>query len=155
MGVLVNSKHGVSIKLSGSVNYFALYSVSSSKVWVFAAKLDGGDGDGGDAVKLMRCAVIECSRPVWSVSVSFGFLLLGEEKGVRVFSLRRIAKGRVKKGKNNWNSKLLNGGGLGKRGGRRSGSGGGGGGEAGLEVTCNGDLEGRIEKHGVAGRYII
>ena len=53
---------------------------------------DGNDGDGG--VRLMRCAVIECSRPVFSVSVAFGFLILGEENGVRVFGLRRLVKGR-------------------------------------------------------------
>ncbi|MED6160639.1 hypothetical protein PIB30_053287 [Stylosanthes scabra] len=148
LGVLVNSKHGVSIKLSASVNYFAMYSVSAAKVWVFAAKLDcGEDGSGGDAVKLMRCSVIECSRPVWSVTLSFGFLLLGEENGVRVFSLRRIAKGRIKKGKN-VHSKATNGSGLVKRGGRRIGSGGGG--DGALDLACNGDLEGRIEKHGVA-----
>ncbi|RYQ86288.1 hypothetical protein HN51_060335 [Arachis hypogaea] len=144
LGVLVNSKHGVSIKLSGSVNYFAMYSVSAAKVWVFATKLDCSDD--GDAVKLMRCAVIECSRPVWSVTLSFGFLLLGEENGVRVFSLRRIAKGRVKKGKNVY-SKPTNGGDLVKRGGRRISSGGG---EGLVDLACNGDLEGRIEKHGVA-----
>ncbi|MED6184838.1 hypothetical protein PIB30_051288, partial [Stylosanthes scabra] len=145
LGVLLNSKHGVSIKLSASVNYFAMYSVSAAKVWVFAAKLDCVE-DGGDAVKLMRCSVIECSRPVWSVTLSFGFLLLGEENGVRVFSLRRIAKGRVKKGKN-VPLKATNGSDLVKRGGRRIGSGG----DGALDLACNGDLEGRIDKHGVAG----
>lgn len=39
-------------------------------------------------VKLMRCAVIECSVPVWSISVSSGVLILGEDNGVRVFNLR-------------------------------------------------------------------
>ncbi|KAK7266753.1 hypothetical protein RIF29_19407 [Crotalaria pallida] len=115
LGVLVNSKHGVSIKLAGSVNYFAMYSVSCAKVWVFAAKTDDGapaSGGGDEVVRLMRCAVIECSRPVWSVSISFGLLLLGEENGVRVFGLRRLVKGRVKKVRNsntNLNSKLPNG----------------------------------------------
>ncbi|KAL5581978.1 hypothetical protein UlMin_014420 [Ulmus minor] len=100
LGVLVDSSHGVSIKLAGSVNFFAMYSVSSSKVWVFAVKLVGGeDDDDGVVVKLMRCAVIECCRPVFSVSISFGWLILGEEKGVRVFNLRQLVKGRVKKGK--------------------------------------------------------
>ncbi|XP_028216257.1 uncharacterized protein LOC114398269 isoform X5 [Glycine soja] len=88
----------------------------------------------------MRCAVIECSRPVFSVSVAFGFLILGEENGVRVFGLRRLVKGRS--GKRVGNSKPL------KNGGR------GGGLEA---VNCNGDLEGKMERHGgvtTAGRWI-
>jgi hypothetical protein len=53
------------------------------------------DGD-GEMVKLMRCAVIECSVPVWSISVSSGVLVLGEDNGVRVFNLRQLVKGRVK-----------------------------------------------------------
>ncbi|XP_048328838.2 uncharacterized protein LOC107416550 [Ziziphus jujuba] len=107
LGVLIDCNHGVSIRLSGSVNFFAMYSVSSSKVWVFAVKSvvgsidddDGGGGGGGDGVvvKLMRCAVIECCNPLWSISVSFGFLILGELNGVRVFNLRPIVKGQVRK----------------------------------------------------------
>ncbi|XP_019442785.1 PREDICTED: uncharacterized protein LOC109347406 [Lupinus angustifolius] len=109
LGVLVNSKHGVSIRVSGSVNYFAMYSVSAAKVWVFALRIDDDDDGCGEVVRLMRCAVIECSRPVWSISVSFGMLLLGEENGVRVFGLRRLVKGKVKKVRN-LNSKVPNGG---------------------------------------------
>ncbi|KAJ6734969.1 hypothetical protein OIU79_002112 [Salix purpurea] len=68
--------------------------VSSKKVCVFAVKLiDDGDGE---MVKLMRCAVIECNVPVWSISVSSGVLVLGEDNGVRVFNLRQLVKGRVK-----------------------------------------------------------
>uniref|UniRef100_A0A6N2KXK4 Uncharacterized protein n=1 Tax=Salix viminalis TaxID=40686 RepID=A0A6N2KXK4_SALVM len=68
--------------------------VSSKKVCVFAVKLiDDGDGV---MVKLMRCAVIECNVPVWSISVSSGVLVLGEDNGVRVFNLRQLVKGRVK-----------------------------------------------------------
>lgn len=100
LGVLVDCNHGVSIKLSGSVNFFAMYSVSSSKVWVFGMKLVGSNGnDDGDGfvVKLMKCAVIECCNPVWSFSISFGFLILGEDNGVRVFNLRPLVKGRIRK----------------------------------------------------------
>ncbi|KAG6743096.1 hypothetical protein POTOM_054042 [Populus tomentosa] len=94
LGVLLDINHGVSIKIVGSVNFFVLHSVSSKKVWVFAVKLiDDGDGE---MVKLMRCAVIECSAPVWSISVSSGVLILGEDNGVRVFNLRQLVKGRVK-----------------------------------------------------------
>ncbi|XP_027357898.1 uncharacterized protein LOC113867098 isoform X2 [Abrus precatorius] len=143
LGVLLDSKHGVSVKLAGSVNYFALYSVSSSKVWVFAVKTDNDDD--GWCLKLMRCAAIECSRPVWSVSVSFGFLLLGEENGVRVFGLRRLVKGRGGKRVGGSRQVRNGGGGRGERGGKCSG------GEGVAEVVnFNGDLEGRIEKHGVA-----
>ncbi|TQD71318.1 hypothetical protein C1H46_043148 [Malus baccata] len=101
LGVLVDAHHGVSIKLAGSVNFFAMYSVSSSKISVFSVKAIG-DGDNGDdeaVVKLMRCAVIECCKLVWSISISFGVLILGEDNGVRVFNLRQLVKGRVRKAK--------------------------------------------------------
>ncbi|KAJ8545858.1 hypothetical protein K7X08_018441 [Anisodus acutangulus] len=47
----------------------------------------------------MKSAVIDCTLPVFSVSISFGFLILGEDNGVRVFPLRPLVKGRVKKEK--------------------------------------------------------
>ncbi|RDX61328.1 hypothetical protein CR513_60452, partial [Mucuna pruriens] len=133
LGVLLDAKHGPAVKLAGSVNYFALYALSSNKVWLFAVK----DGDGG--LRLTRCAVIECARPVFSMSVSFGFLILGEENGVRVFGLRRLVKGRSVK--RFGNSKLL-----------RNGNGGRGGSDV---VNCNGDFEGRMERHGVVGVYYL
>ncbi|CAN0928922.1 hypothetical protein LINGRAHAP2_LOCUS36758 [Linum grandiflorum] len=69
LGILLDVDHGVLLKIAASVNFFCLYSVSNRKVWVFALKLVGD----GEALKLMRCAVIECHVPVWSISVSFGF----------------------------------------------------------------------------------
>lgn len=93
LGVLFRVNHGVSIKLAGSINVFAMYSVSNRKVWVFAVKLAGE----GDNVKLMKTAVIDCDSPVFSISVSIGFLILGEENGVRVFPLRPLVKGRISK----------------------------------------------------------
>ncbi|KAM6549248.1 hypothetical protein CsatB_020924 [Cannabis sativa] len=99
LGVLVDSVHGVSIKLSGSVNFMAMYSASTSKVWVFALKLVGDDYGDGIAVKLMRCAVIDCCKPLFSISVSFGLLIFGEENGVRAFNLRQLLKGRDSKAK--------------------------------------------------------
>ncbi|KAF3679473.1 putative geranylgeranyl pyrophosphate synthase, chloroplastic-like [Capsicum annuum] len=93
-GMVFRVSHGVSVKLVGDVNVFALYSISNGKVWVFAVKQLGGE-----EVKLMKCAVIDCSLPVFSISVSFGFLILGEDNGVRVFPLRPLVKGRVKKEK--------------------------------------------------------
>lgn len=152
-GVLIDAKHGVSVKVVGSVNYFAVYSVSGSKVWVFAVKMME---DGGGGLKLMRCAVIRCSRPVWSLSISFGLLILGEENGVRVFGLRRLVKGNVvvkRVGNSKLSSKKLpNGDHHGRHGGGDRGGKCRGGGEGVLEAACNCDLEGKIEKHDVAGR---
>ncbi|XP_023525140.1 uncharacterized protein LOC111788836 isoform X4 [Cucurbita pepo subsp. pepo] len=102
LGVLVNLRHGLSVRLAGSVNFFAMYSISSSKIWVFAVKMVAG-GDGRDDVmdlKLMRCAVIDCCKPIWSISISFGYLLLGEDNGVRVLNLRPFVRGRGRKVRN-------------------------------------------------------
>ncbi|KVH92331.1 uncharacterized protein LOC112515088 [Cynara cardunculus var. scolymus] len=93
LGVLFRVNHGVSIKLTGSINVFAMYSVSDCKVWVFAVKIV----EERDEVKLMKSAVIDCDLPVFSISVSVGFLVLGEENGVRVFPLRPLVKGEIKK----------------------------------------------------------
>ncbi|XP_062150540.1 uncharacterized protein LOC133859228 isoform X2 [Alnus glutinosa] len=166
LGVLVDVNHGVSVRLSGSVNFFAMYTVSSSKIFVFAVRTvgDDGDQDGGEdgvVLKLMRCAVIECSKPVFSISVSSGFLILGEESGVRVFNLRPLVKGRVRKVNNlNLNSNLgmhvangklesrgfhlpngLIGGDYAKHGGGKNG------GEGASGITRNGYLDGRVDNH--------
>ncbi|KAF8011328.1 hypothetical protein BT93_J1817 [Corymbia citriodora subsp. variegata] len=144
-GVVFDNRHGVSIKISGSTNFFAMYSISSSKIWVFAVKAlkDGGTGvgrgDGGD-LELMRCAVIECCRPVWSISFSFGLMVLGEENGVRVFNLMALVKGGSKRVRNlNSNGKLGN---------RRLPNGVTGSGIVGnLENARNVGLEGKNDKH--------
>lgn len=44
--------------------------------------------------------MIECSKPVFSITLSFGVLILGEEWGVRVFNLRQLVEGRAEKVKN-------------------------------------------------------
>ncbi|CAN4083228.1 unnamed protein product [Withania somnifera] len=93
-GVVFRVSHGVSVKLVADVNVFALYSITNRKVWVFAVKQLGDE-----EVKLMKCAVIDCSLPVFSISVSFGFLILGEDYGVRFFPLWPLVKGRFKKDK--------------------------------------------------------
>ncbi|CAJ1947384.1 unnamed protein product [Sphenostylis stenocarpa] len=153
LGVILDAKHGAAVRLAASVNYFALYALSSNKVWVFAVKDEDGGGrqDGnnnnndddsgsGAGVRLMRCAVIECARPVFSLSVAFGFLILGEENGIRVFGLRRLVKGKSGNKRFGNSKHLRNGGGV--RGG-------------GLEVVnCNGDLEGKMETHGVAAAKV-
>ncbi|XP_070024166.1 uncharacterized protein [Nicotiana sylvestris] len=100
-GVVFRVSHGVSLKLVGDVNVFALYSILNGKIWIFAVK-HLRDNE----VKLMKCAVIDCSLPVFSISLSFGFLILGENNGVRVLPLRPLVKGRVIKKE----KKSLNGG---------------------------------------------
>ncbi|XP_042488362.1 uncharacterized protein LOC122068520 isoform X2 [Macadamia integrifolia] len=94
LGVVVDLSHGLSIKLAGSVNVFALHSVSARKIFVFAAKMVG-DEDDGVGVRLVKCAIIDCTLPICSMTILFGFLLLGEDNGVRVFPLRPLVKGRV------------------------------------------------------------
>lgn len=72
-------------------NFFALHLVFKKQIWIFAATMND------DCVKLMKCAVIDCSVEVFSVSLSSGFLFLGECGGVRVFRLRFIVKSGAKK----------------------------------------------------------
>ncbi|KAL0378089.1 UNVERIFIED_CONTAM: hypothetical protein Sradi_3114400 [Sesamum radiatum] len=105
-GMVFKVNHGVSVKLSGGINVFSLYSVSNSKIWVFALRLIGDEG-GGEALKLMKCAVIDCCLPVFSIRVFFGFLILGERNGVRVFPLQPLVKGNHRKEKKN-NGKRYN-----------------------------------------------
>ncbi|MCL7039786.1 hypothetical protein MKW94_005775 [Papaver nudicaule] len=92
-GCVVDLAHGFTVKLVGSVNFFALHSVTARKIWVFGAKFVDGD----ESVKLMKCAVIDCILPISSITMSLGFLIFGEDNGVRVFPLRPLVKGRVKK----------------------------------------------------------
>ncbi|KAG6736818.1 hypothetical protein POTOM_060286 [Populus tomentosa] len=144
LGVLLDINHGVSIKIVGSINFFVLHSVSSKKVWVFAVKLiDDGDGE---MLKLMRCAVIECSVPVWSISVSSGILILGEDNGVRVFNLRQLVKWKVKKAKGFDSNGKLDGKGLKSS----NGAGENNGVSSSSANACNGALDGKTDKHCVS-----
>ncbi|XP_073123520.1 uncharacterized protein [Henckelia pumila] len=104
-GMLFKTNHGISMKLSGGINVFSLYSVSNSKIWVFAVRLIG-DHDGAQALKLMKCALIDCCFPIFEIKVLFGFLILGEENGVRVFPLRPLVKGRQRKEKKSVGKRL-------------------------------------------------
>lgn len=155
--------HGVSVRLAGSVNFFAIYSVSSSRILVFAVKTVGEDD--GVVVKLMRSAVIECSKPVFSISISCGSLILGEENGVRVFNLRPLVKGRVRNyssaDMNLTNGKLLNekseGRGLHLPNGEIGDDntkyrGAQSGGEGASRITRNGYLDGRSDKQNESGK---
>ncbi|KAE8668961.1 Detected protein of unknown function [Hibiscus syriacus] len=103
VGVLIDVSHGLKLIISGSVNFFALYSVSSSKVLIFGVKLVDNIDEivDGVAFKLMKFAVIDCLKPVFSIGISFERLVLGEENGVKVWNLRELVKGKkVKKVKN-------------------------------------------------------
>ncbi|XP_068642886.1 uncharacterized protein [Aristolochia californica] len=84
-------RHGFSVTLAGSVNVLVLHSVIEQKICVFAVKMAEDD-----TVTLMKCASIECTVPIYTVRVSMGFLLLGEENGVRVFPVRPLLKGRLR-----------------------------------------------------------
>ncbi|XP_019107591.1 uncharacterized protein LOC104905717 isoform X2 [Beta vulgaris subsp. vulgaris] len=94
-GVIVDVSHGMKVMLSGCVNYLAMYSASGGKILVFGLKLVG---DGRD-LRLVKCAVVDCRLPVSTICLSFGFLIMGELRGVRVFPLRALVKGRVKSGR--------------------------------------------------------
>ncbi|EPS59689.1 hypothetical protein M569_15117 [Genlisea aurea] len=91
-GVMFKVVHGVSVKLSAGVNVFTLYSVSNAKIWVFAVRLVVDEG-GREALKLLKCAVIDCCFPVFTVGILFGILVLGEENGVRIFPLKYLING--------------------------------------------------------------
>ncbi|XP_022772091.1 uncharacterized protein LOC111314714 isoform X2 [Durio zibethinus] len=142
VGVLIDVSHGLKVMIVGSVNFFALYSVSSSTVFIFGVKLVGNDeGDDGVAVKLMKCAMIDCLKPVFSMCMSFEWLVLGEENGVKVWHLRELVKGRkVRRVKNSG----LSNGVIGDNEGIFSG------GSSSSEIVCNGDFDGKIEKHSVS-----
>ncbi|XVF20572.1 hypothetical protein REPUB_Repub12eG0011900 [Reevesia pubescens] len=142
VGVLIDVTHGLKAMIVGSVNFFALYSVSSSKVLIFGVKLVSGNDD-GVAIKLMKCAVIDCLKPVFSMGVSFEWLVLGEENGVRVWNLRELVKG--KKVKRVKNSGLSNGV-IGDNDGMTIATGG----SSSSEIVCNGHLDGKTEKHSVS-----
>ncbi|RVW44863.1 hypothetical protein CK203_087083 [Vitis vinifera] len=117
LGVLFNANHGVSVKL----------------------------GDDGVVLKLRKCAVIDCGVPVFSISVSGEFLILGEENGVRVFQLRPLVKGWIRKEqRESKNLNFPNG-----CGSKSAGV------EANMEIACNGDLEGRTDLHRVSGMNIL
>ncbi|KAK8688794.1 hypothetical protein V6N13_087535 [Hibiscus sabdariffa] len=139
VGVLIDISHGLKLMISGSVNFFAMYSVSSSKVLIFGVKLldNSDENDNGVAFKLMKFAVIDCLKPVFSISISFEWLVLGEENGVKVWNLRELAKGeKVKKVKNYG----LSNGVIGDNNGVSTA------GSSCSETVSNGYLDGKIEK---------
>lgn len=92
--VALGLRHGHTVRLAGSVNSFVIHSVAANQIWVFAAKMAAGEEA---TVHLMKCAVVELSLPIYSITLSMGFMLLGEVDGVRVFPLRPLIKGKLSK----------------------------------------------------------
>ncbi|XP_064975904.1 uncharacterized protein LOC135618686 [Musa acuminata AAA Group] len=85
--------HGLSVRLAGSVNAFVVHSIAASQIWVFAARLDAG---AEATIHLVKCAVVELTLPIYSITLSMGFMLIGEVDGVRVFPLRPLIKGEIR-----------------------------------------------------------
>ncbi|XP_042468257.1 uncharacterized protein LOC122051282 isoform X3 [Zingiber officinale] len=92
--VALGLRHGHTVRLAGSANVFVIHSVAANQIWVFAAKMAAAEEA---TVHLMKCAVVELSLPIYSITVSMGFMLLGEVDGVRVFPLRPLIKGKLSK----------------------------------------------------------
>ncbi|XP_020522358.1 uncharacterized protein LOC18433644 isoform X1 [Amborella trichopoda] len=92
-GISLDLPHGFGVQLSGSVNVFSLHSPSSAKIWVMASKPVAET----ERMNVVKCAVIDCNSPVYSIRVFVQYLLLGEEDGVRVFTLKNLVKGKVVK----------------------------------------------------------
>ncbi|KAH9312652.1 hypothetical protein KI387_027687, partial [Taxus chinensis] len=59
---------------------------------------DGLKSSGKDRVciSLIKCSVVDCNGPVYSIRVSLQNMILGEDYGVRVWALRPLVKGRPK-----------------------------------------------------------
>ncbi|KAK8938038.1 hypothetical protein KSP40_PGU008452 [Platanthera guangdongensis] len=91
--------HGFGVRLIGTVNYFLLHAPAAGKIWVMAARLGKGGENEREGVDLMKCAVVECDLPIYSIGMSTGVIVLGEIGGVRVFPLRVLVKGNGWKGK--------------------------------------------------------
>lgn len=85
--------HGLSVRLASSVNAFVVHSIAASQIWVFAARLDAG---AEATIHLVKCAVVELTLPIYSITLSLGFMLIGEVDGVRVFPLRPLIKGGIR-----------------------------------------------------------
>ncbi|XP_078431824.1 uncharacterized protein LOC144703522 [Wolffia australiana] len=99
MGLVLDHRHGLSVSLSGSTNVFSLHCPAEDKIFVYAASLRES-GKGEFEVKLVKCAVLDCTSPVFSIQMSAVFLLLGEISGIRVFPLRPLVQGRTGRKRN-------------------------------------------------------
>ncbi|KAG0558861.1 hypothetical protein KC19_10G059700 [Ceratodon purpureus] len=104
----LDAPHGLAVKMAASINVLVVYSSSAGKFWVMAGKWSDQTGGPAQNVRaesmfgaeeyerrrlvLMKCAVVSCYGPVYSIHVSSLHLFLGESKGVRVWSLRPLIK---------------------------------------------------------------
>lgn len=105
---IVELVHGFSVKIAASVNVLCLYSASEGKIWVMGAKLKDEQGtlklkgEGFEprnlvCISLIKCCVVDCNGPVYSIRLSLQHMLLGQDNGVRVWPLRPLVKGKQKK----------------------------------------------------------
>ncbi|PKA55559.1 hypothetical protein AXF42_Ash006761 [Apostasia shenzhenica] len=90
--------HGFGVQLAGAVNYFVVHAPAAGQIWIMAARIEDGEKL---CIELVKCAVVECELPIYSISVSPGVMVLGEMGGVRVFPLRPLVKGNEVKAKGN------------------------------------------------------
>lgn len=64
-----------------------------------AARIEEGGEKERVSVDLVKCAVVDCVLPIYSIGMSMGVMVLGEIGGVRVFPMRVLVKGVELKGK--------------------------------------------------------
>lgn len=88
-GLAIDIRHGFGVKIAGSVNVLVVHSVAERQIWVLGVRVVGDE-----RVELVKCAVIECTMPIYEIRLGMGVLALGEVGGVRVFPLRLLVKGR-------------------------------------------------------------
>ncbi|XP_020703764.1 uncharacterized protein LOC110115014 isoform X1 [Dendrobium catenatum] len=91
--------HGFGVRLIGTVNYFVVHAPAASQIWVMAARIEEGEGNELMSIDLVKCAVVDCDLPIYSIGMSTGVMVLGEIGGVRVFPMRTLVKGGELKGK--------------------------------------------------------
>lgn len=64
-----------------------------------APRIEEVEGKEKVSVDLLKCAVVDCDLPIYSIGMSMGVMVLGEIGGVRVFPMRMLVKGGEFKGK--------------------------------------------------------
>ncbi|KAG0487371.1 hypothetical protein HPP92_009466 [Vanilla planifolia] len=90
--------HGFGVQLAATVNYFALHAPAAGQIWIMGAKREGVEKE-RLTVDLVKCAVVDCELPIYSIGMSMGVMVLGEAGGIRVFPMRPLVKGNGVKSK--------------------------------------------------------
>ncbi|KAG0487395.1 hypothetical protein HPP92_009490 [Vanilla planifolia] len=90
--------HGFGVQLAATVNYFALHAPAAGQIWIMGAKREGVEKE-RLTVDLVKCAVVDCELPIYSIGMSMGVMVLGEAGGIRVFPMRPLVKGNGAKSK--------------------------------------------------------